>query len=182
MNGSTPKKAITYKQTMSQSDFFRYLKAVGVPLSIFVLSLFAIQSLAGFGSKLVAPLTGVMWATGAICAIIMGSHRGSILTETHVTIAGYLAALLALKEVIALMSGVSSEMLMAAFNQAIPVTSGSAISGWLQNMMWIAAVMTPIGFIGMQVKRVFTFRREKSAQKTFDEIRGIRPGMAEHQK
>lgn len=178
-NNKTP---ITYKQNMSGADLFRYMKAVGLPLGIFLLSLLAIQSLAGFGTKLVAPMTAVMWAIGAISAIILPSHRGSILTETHVAIAGYLATLVALKEIIAMMSGVSSEMLMAAFNQAIPVTSGSAISGWLQTLMWITAAMTPIGFVGMQVKRIFSFKRNQSTQKTFDRLRGIRPGMDEHLK
>lgn len=176
------KKAITYKQAMSRSDMTRYLKAVGLPIGVFLLSLFAIQSLAGFGRMLVAPMTAIMWAIGVIAAIILPSHRGSILSETHVTIGGYLAALMALKEVIAMMSGVSSEMLMAAFNQAIPVTSGSAISGWLQNMLWITAVMTPIGFIGMQVKRIFTFRRNQTTQKTFEQLRGVHGGIDEHLK
>lgn len=171
---------ITYKQSMSGSDFFRYVKAVSLPIGVFLLSLVAIQSLAGFGSKLIAPLTAVMWVTGSVCALILPSHRGSILSETHVAIAGYLATLMALKEIVAMMSGVSSEMLMAAFNQAIPTPSGSAISGWLQTLMWITAAMTPVGFVGMQVKRVFSFRRQQSTQKTFDRIRGIRRGVDEH--
>ena len=174
------KQAITYKQNMSRSDMMRYLKAFALPAGVFILSLLCIDSLAVFGSKLVAPLTAVMWAIGVICAITMPSHRGSILTETHVAIAGYLAAIWALKEIVALMSGVTSEDMMTAFNAAIPLTSGSAISGWLQNMMWIAAVMTPVGFIGMQVKRVFTFRKERSTKKTFEQIRGIRRGTDEH--
>lgn len=174
------RKSITYKQAMSNADFARYLKAVGLPIGVFLLTLFATQSLSGFGTKLVAPLTAAMWFTGTLTAILLPSHRGSVLTETHVAIAGYLALLLALKEVIAMMSGVSSEMLMAAFNQAIPATSGSAISGWLQNLMWITAAMTPIGFISMQVKRLFTFKREQSAQKTFDRIRGIHANDANH--
>lgn len=179
MNGPKP---ITYKQSMSRSDMFRYMKAIGVPLSIFVISLLSIQSLAMFGTKLVAPLTAIMWSVGVVCAMIMPSHRQSILKETHIAIVGYLVAIVSLKEVVALMAGVSSEDLMAAFNQAIPVTSGSAISGWLQNMMWIAAAMTPVGFVGMQVKRVFSFHREQSTQKTFDQIRGIRRGIDEHLK
>lgn len=176
------KKSITYTQAMSRADFLRYMKAVGLPLGVFMLSLVAIEMLAGFGTKLIAPMAGIMWAVGAICALLLPSHRGGILTETHVAIAGYLATLVALKEIISMMSGVSSEMLMAAFNMAIPTTSGSAISGWLQTLMWITAAMTPIGFVGMQVKRVFSFKRNQSTQKTFDQLRGIRYGTDEHQR
>ena len=172
----TPTPKLTYKQKMSGADLFRYVKAVAIPLAVFILSLIAIQSLAGFGSKLVAPLTGIMWCAGAICAIIMPAHRSSILTETHVTIACYLSALIVFKELIALLSGVSSEMLMDAFGQAIPVTSGSAITGWLQTLLWITAAMTPAGYIAMQVKRVFTFHKNKAKDKTFEQLRGIRKG------
>lgn len=174
------KRSITYKQSMSSSDLFRYVKAVALPVGVFVLCLITISSLAGFGTKLVAPMTAVMWVVGAICAAIQPSHRANVLSETHVAIAGYLAMLLALKKIIAMMSGVSSEMLMAAFNQAMPVTSGSAISGWLQNLMWITAAMTPIGFVAMQVKRVFSFRKERSTKKAFEGLRGSRSGTDEH--
>lgn len=174
------RKAITYKQKMSATELFRYVKAVILPIGVFILSLFVIQALAGFGSKLVAPLTGIMWAFGAICAIWLPSHRGSIMKETHMTIGIYLLTLIALKTIISLMSGVSAEMLMAAFNQAIPTTSGSAVSGWLQNLMWINGVMTPFGFIGMQGKRLFTFKRKASKEKFFDQARGIRSNKSSH--
>ena len=132
------------------------------------------DSLAGFGTKLVAPLTAIMICMGAICAIILPSHRSSILTETNVTVGIYLITLIALKHIISMMSGISSEMFMAVFNQAIPATSGSAISGWLQTLMWITAVMTPIGFVGMQGKRIFTFKRKASKEKFIEQTRGIR--------
>lgn len=169
-----PKK-ITYKQKMSSADIWRYLKAIIFPLSIFILAMFAIEGLAGFGSKLVAPLTGAMWAMGAFSAIMLPSQRGSILSTVHVTIGVYLVTLVVLKRIIVMMSGVSSEMLMAAFNQAIPVTSGTSISGWLQTMIWITAVMTPLGYIGMEAKRIFTFKRRSSKERAMDEIRGIHP-------
>ena len=176
----TERKAITYKQKMSGAEFFRYVRAVSLPIGVFVLSLLVIQALAGFGSKLVAPLTGLMWAFGALCAIWLPSHRASIMTETHMTIGIYLITLIALKTIISLMSGVSAEMLMAAFNQAIPVTSGSAISGWLQTLMWINGVMTPFGFIGMQGKRLFSFKRKASKEKFFEQTRGIRRNKSDH--
>ena len=167
-------KRITYKQKMSGSDLFRYVKAVALPVGVFVIALITIQNLAGFGSKIVAPLTGAMWAVGVITCLILPSHRASVLKTTHVTIGIYLITLFALKHIITLMSGVSSEVFMETFNQAIPVTSGSAVSGWLQNMMWITGVMTPIGFIGMQGKRIFTFRKNAAKETFMERIRGVR--------
>lgn len=169
------KNKITYKQKMSGADLFRYVKAVALPLGVFALSLIVISQLAGFGTYLVAPLTGVMWCLGAVACILLPSHRSSILNETHMTIGIYLITLFALKTIISVMSGVSSEMLMQAFNQSIPTTSGSAVSGWLQNLMWITAVMTPIGFVGMEGKKIFSFRRKSSKEKFMEQTRGIRP-------
>lgn len=165
---------LTYKHSNTSANAMRYLKAIGFPVGIFLLALFCISRFAAFGLNIVAPLTGAMWVFGVICALLLPSHRGSILTETHVTIGCYLLALTGVRELIALVSGVSSEMLMSTYNQAIPLTSGSTISGYLQTFLWITAIMTPLGFFGMQGKRVFTFRHKASKAKEIDRLRGIR--------
>jgi len=174
------KSKFTYKQKITKSDFSRYIRAVSLPILIFALSLISIQLLEGFGSKLVAPLTALMICGGVICAIWLPSHRSSILKETYITVGAYLLALLAFRQVISMMAGVSSEMFMETFNQTMPVTSGSAISGWLQNLMWISAVMTPIGFIGMQGKRVFTFKRKNSKERFMNQTRGYHKDEDSH--
>ena len=166
--------SITYRPGISGADICRYVKAVGLPAGIFLLAIFAIERYAAFGSNLIAQLTGIMWAAGAVCALILPSHRSTVLNETHVTIACYLLALTGIRELIALVSGVSSEMLMASYNQAIPLTSGSTVSGYLQTLLWISAIMTPLGFIGMQGKRIYSFKRKASKQKFFDQTRSIR--------
>ena len=75
---------------------------------------------------------------------------------------------------IALISGVSSEMLMATYGQAIPITSGTAFSGTLQSIMWATAVFVPFGFVTMQGKKVLTLRRKGNKNKVIDQLRGIR--------
>lgn len=159
---------------------YRYIKAIGLPVSVFLLALFVITRFAQFGSSLIAPLCGIMWVIGALCALLLPSHRSSILTETHVTIACYLLALAGFREMIALVSGISAEMLMASYGQAIPLTSGSAISGYLQTLLWISAIMTPLGFIGMQGKRLYSFKRKASKQRFFDQTRSIRDSGRNH--
>ena len=167
-------QSLTYKQSLSGADVYRYIKAVGLPISVFLLAMFVIARFAQFGANLVAPLCGIMWVIGAACALVLPSHRSTILTETHVTIACYLLALAGIRELIALVFGVSAEMLMASYGQAIPLTSGSTISGYLQTLLWISAIMTPLGFVGMQGKRVYSFKRKASKQKFFDQTRSIR--------
>ena len=168
-----PRTSLTYKTKMSRSDYGRFVKAIVVPIIILLLSFLAIQELAGFGKKLVAPLTAFMICFGVVCALWLPSHRSTIMKEMDVTIGAYLISLLAFRQVISMMSGVSSEMLMETFNQALPMTSGSAVSGWLQNLMWIDAVLVPIGFIGIQGKRLLSFKRKNNKQTFMDQVRNV---------
>ena len=167
-------KTLTYRHGNGAKDILRYMKAIALPVGIFLLCLFCISSFAGFGTIIVAPLTGVMWGFGVLCAILLPSHRNTILNETCVTIGCYVAALVVIEQLISLISGVSAETLMAAFNQVVSVTGGSTFAGYLNTFMWITTIMTPIGFVGLQVKRLFTFKRKANKAKALEQARGIR--------
>ena len=168
-------KPLVYNRAQSNADIWRYVKAVALPVFVFLLNIFTIDHFKLFGLNIIAPLSGLMWLTGAVVAIAQPSLRHSVIKETMVTIGAYLPALLLFKLLVAKVSGVSSEMLMATYNQAIPVTSGEAFSGYMQTMLWITAIMTPVGFIGMQIKKLFTMRRTKDAKRTRDQLLGTRP-------
>lgn len=169
-------KKITYKQKMSGAEVFKYFKAIFLPTLTFFLALFAINTLKGLGTQLIAPCVALMWGMGVVCAILLPSHRSSIMNETYITVGVYLISLVGLTALISLLSGVSSESMMEIFNQSISATSGSAIAGWMQNLLLITAVMTPLGFIGMQGKRVYSFKRKSSKEKFLEQTRGIRKG------
>ena len=166
---------LTYQRSQSNADLSRYLKAVGYPVGIFLLTMFAINRFKLFGVNIIAPMTGIMWLCGVIVSWFLPSHRHDTLKETHITIGVYLISLIVFKELVAKISGVSSEMLMATYNQAIPFTSGQAFSGYLQTMLWITTIMTPVGFIGMQVKKMFTLHRKQEAKRYHDRLLGTRP-------
>ena len=174
---STP---ITYKRKMSGYELWKYVRAIGFPVAVFIFSIFVLNRFAVFGSSILAPLLGVMWACGVVCAILIPSQKISILNETHITIAIYLLTLVAVRAIIKMLSGVSSEMMMSAFNQAIPLTGGSTITGYMQTLMWITTVMTPLGFIGMQAKKVFTFRKKSNKNKELERLRGFRQNNQAH--
>lgn len=165
---------LSYKRNMSRQEALHTIKAVGFPLLLFGLGLFTISSFANFGTKLICPLSGAMWLIGVIVAILMPSQRTETLNSTMVTLSIYYLALLGLKILLAVVSGVSSEMIAASYNQAIPTSTGNAIPGYLQTMMWFTAVLLPIGDIAMQVKRLFQFKRNQKLQKTFSQARGYR--------
>lgn len=169
-NQDTP----TYSSGMSKNEAYRILKAVGLPLMVFGLELFTISNFAAFGTKLICPLSGAMWLVGFIVAWLMPSMRKETLNQTLIICTIYCLALLGLKMLLAVVSGVSSEMIAASYDQAIPTSTGNAIPGYLQTMMWFVAVLLPVGNIAMQVKRLFNFKKSQTLQRTFRQIRGTR--------
>lgn len=173
MQGSNPR--LTYQRAQSGADMTRYFKAIAYPIGIFILAMFTINRLNLFGLNIVAPMTALMWVCGVVVGWFLPSHRDSVLRETLITIGVYLVSLIIFKELVGTISNVTSEMLMATYNQAIPVTSGQAFSGYLQTMLWITAIMTPVGFLGMQIKKMFTMRRNQEAKKFHDRLLGTRP-------
>lgn len=167
-------ETLTYKSNMSRQETFRVIKAVGLPVGIFALSLFVIQNFAAFGSKLLCPLISAMWLVGFIVGLLMPAQRQEVFNQTFGFIAIYCGALIGLKILLKVVSGASSEMIAASYNQAIPMSTGNAIPGYLQTMMWFVAVLMPIGDISMQFKRLKEFKHNQSLNKTFGRVRGIR--------
>ena len=165
---------LTYKSDMSKQEAFRVFKAVGIPLGIFALAIFTIQNFAAFGTKLICPLICAMWMVGFIVALLMPAQRNEVLHQTLGWIGIYCVGLIALKILLGVVSGASSEMIAASYDQAIPMSTGNAIPGYLQTMMWFVAVLTPVGEITMQAKRLKDFRHNKALNKTFGQVRGIR--------
>lgn len=165
---------LTYKQNMSRAETLRVMKAVVFPLAVFGFGMFTISNFANFGTKLICPLSGAMWFCGFIVALLMPAQRQEILRQTLVFVAGYYVSLLAIKILLGVVSGVSSEMIAASYDQAIPTSTGNAMLGYVQTFLWFISVLTPIGFIGMQVKRLRDFKRNQTLYKTFGQKRSIR--------
>ncbi len=164
----------TYVKRASRKDRSKLAWAAVFPTAVFFLSIIGISTFKNFGKILMAPLIGAMWIVGAVCALYMPSQRKSIITETLTFIASYNATLLGLRELIAITSGVSSQMLMATFGQPMATASANTIPGYLQTMLYISAVMIPFGYIGMQGKRILQFRRNANKQKVMAQLRNIR--------
>lgn len=178
MQGQTQR--LTYQRAQANADITRFAKAVAYPIGLFMLAMFVINRFNLFGVNIIAPFTGIMWLCGLVVAWFLPSHRAGTLRETHITIGVYLVSLTIFKELVGAISGVSSEMLMATYNQAIPVTSGQAFSGYLQTMLWITTIMTPVGFLGMQVKKMFTLKRNQEAKKYHDRLLGTRQNSGQY--
>ena len=167
-------KNTTYIKKATGQERSRLVGAVVFPIAIFFLSIFAIGIFKNFGKLLMAPMIGVMWAVGAGCALYMPAQRKSIIKETLTVIATYNGTLLGLWKLIAITSGVSSQMLMATFGQPLATATGNTVPGFLQNALYLSSAMIPLGFLGMEFKRILTFKRSQNKQKTMERLRGIR--------
>ena len=173
---------IVYDKGISSGEALKMITGIGIPLGIFALVLLTVSTFAEFGTRLLLPMISAMWITGLCVAIYLPSMREEVIGDTMKMIFSYCMAMIGLKILLKITSGVSSEMIGASFNQAIPMTTGNAIYNYIQNIMGISSVMVPIGFIGMQVSRVVKFRKTRSIQKAFGQARGIRDSGNAHNR
>lgn len=165
---------LVYKDSLDKTDIIAFLKAIALPTLVFILCLFTIFKFAKFGRIILSPLIVLMWSVALVCAFVLPSQRESVIKETMVTIGIYCCTLLLLRVLIRIMSGASSGVLEASFDITIPETSGTTIIGYIQNILYLGSVLTPLGFVGMQVKRIFQFKKNANKVKTFNQLRNIR--------
>lgn len=165
---------LVYHSTVSSKDIWPKVFAILVYLLSFGLWMYLDKAYYNFGSNIITPLTAAMYIVGAAFAILLPSQRKETVNHTKWFVLGYLAIMFVYKFVIAAVSGVSSDSLAAAFNQSLPTTTGTAISGWLQNLLWIIAITYPIGFFTMQAKKIPQFIKARSKNRAIREIRDIR--------
>lgn len=164
----------TYKQGMTGKELTDYLKAALLPIGVFFLCTFVITQFGLFGKNIVAPASGIMWIAGVVVAFKIPSQRRSTLNETYAMLAGYNLGLYVIRFIIGLAANTSSEQLMATYQQALPMSTGSTISGYLQSMLWILAFITPVTFLTVMGKKFISFRKTAAKNKILEQIRGIR--------
>lgn len=165
---------ITYRQGLSSKELGGYMKSICVPIIVFLVALIVISKFGDFGKSIMAPASSLMWLMGVAAAWKIPSQRKETLSQTYIGVAGYVLGLALLRFLIGIAATTSSEQLMATYSQAMPTSTGSTISGFLQSMLWILAFMTPITFISMQAKKFVTFRRTIAKDKVLQQIRGLR--------
>ena len=166
MNEQFESTNLTYETKMDATELMRYIKAICIPLAVFLITMYTIAKFAGFGTKLLAPLYGTMWAAGAICAILMPSHRADVIKETLAT----------------LTSGVSGQMIAASFDTAVTSVFGNTMLGYINNFIWMISIIVPITFLVMQAKRIMQFRKNKDKNKFYEQIRDVRDENKAHMR
>ena len=167
-------KKLVYKSATSTQDKWNIIKAAGMPIISFIVCIFAIAKFGSYGRKMLAPMMAAMWTMGTMCSIFLPSHRSSIIKETIFTNIGYAASMLGLRMLAGMASGISSSMLVDSLDLSMGSTQGNTILGYIQNILTLSSVLVPIGFIGLQAKRIISLRRNSNKKKFLDQTRNIR--------
>lgn len=168
------KDEIIYTDSLSVREMGKKMLTLLIYIGTFGLWLYLHHAYYNFGSKIITPLTGAMWIVGAVLALLLPSQRLEIIKHTKWFVLGYLAILFIYRYVIMLVSGVSAENLSASFGQSVAASSGTAILGWLQNLLWIISITYPVGYFIFQGKKVPQFFGTRSKNRAVREIRDIR--------
>ncbi len=168
------KTTLTYDTALTKTEIITYVKALSFPIIVFLANIYAIILFGDFGSRLIAPFSTMMWLAGTATAFKLKGQRKSVIKECLVFIISYIAIIVVVRYLIGKAVTVSTAQLMATYNQAMPTASNSTIAGMLQTSLWIITFMTPMAYLGMVIKKFFTFKNSLSKTKTMDQLRSIR--------
>lgn len=178
MKSRTP----TYTQAMTGTEAWSFVKAIGFPLVIMLFAMYTVDLFGAFGTAIVLPATAVMFGLGTLTAMLMPSQRKSINTQNLAFVGIYCGTLIVLRLFIYWVSNATTEQIMASYSQSITMSQSSSIPGYLQNFLWISAVMTPIGRVVMLVGQIFKFRHSIKKSTALKRLRSIRENNGQYEK
>lgn len=165
---------IVYSSTISWRHFKPTLINLGIYAYILAVWIYDIRAYYNFGKHILCPAVAIMFGVAFVVALILPAQRVEIAKSVKKFVAGYVTIIFLYKFVISAVAGVSAEDLSAAFNQSLPAASGTTIIGWLQTLLWIAAVLAPVKEVSAICSRIGQFYGTKSKNKAIREIRDYR--------
>jgi hypothetical protein len=168
----TPK--LVYTGTINATQIWAYVKIIAFYILELVAWILIARAYAAFGTKLITPMVSAMYIVGAFTTWYIKEDRESTIKSTKWMVAGYLGALLVYRIVIKLAAPVTSDQMSVALNIPIPGASGLAAAGFFQNILWILAIMFPVGFVFMCGKKFVLFHGKQTKEEAFRRAKGLR--------
>lgn len=165
---------IVYSTTVSWRHYKPTFINLGIYAYILAVWIYDIKAYYNFGKNIICPAVAIMFGVAFVVGIILPAQRVEIAKSVKHFTAGYVTVLFLYKFVISAVSGISAENFAAAFNQSLPATTGTTIVGWLQTLLWIAAVLAPVKEVTAICSRIKQFYGTKSKDKAIREIRDYR--------
>lgn len=127
-----------------------------------------------FGVKVMTPLISLMWLAGAITTFFIKEERAETIKQTKWFIYGYIGLLFLYRLLVQYIASISIADMTASLNISMATVSGAAASGFLQNMLMILSVFTPLAFITWCAKKFVTYHGKMTKQDAFAKIKDIR--------
>ena len=165
---------VRYSAVLSKGEIKEDIKIILTYVALIILW-YAIDQLYGnFGRKWITLAVGAMWIMGGVTAYLLREEQMETIKHTKTVIAGYLLILLVYRIVISTIASITAEEMAVSLDISIPTVSGQAISGFLQNIFMIIAVMTPIGFLIFCAQKFKNFKAGLTKEEAFRKIKDIR--------
>lgn len=168
------KPRLVYANKKSTELLLKSTKIILLYAIIFVLWIVVARLYANFGTKWIVPSVSAMWIIGAITTYAVPDDRENTVKSTRNAVAGYLLFLFLYRFVIQYISGFSSQELAVSLGINITATAGMAIGAWLQNILLITSVMTPVGYLIWCAQKFKTFHGRETKSGAFNRIKDIR--------
>lgn len=168
------KTKLVYSSKVSKELFKANLKIILLYAIIFIFWIVVVKMYANFGVKWVVPSISAMWIVGAVTTYFVPDDRENTVKSTRNAVAGYLLFLFLYRFVIQYIGNISSAELAVSLGINITATAGMAISSWLQNILLITSVMTPVGYLVWCAQKFKTFNGRETKAGAFDRIKDIR--------
>lgn len=175
-NTSIPRShgELVYNSPITIKDYKSMLWTLAVYIYIFCMWAYLSKAYYNFGKYIITIGVAAVLIVSAIVAAILPAQRIECIKDMKKGLALYLTALFGYRFILMAMQGVSAEDLSAALNMSMPAASGTSMSGWLQNVLWIVSILTPVGLVGMQLKKISQFFGTQKKSAATRRIRDIR--------
>ena len=127
-----------------------------------------------FGRMVVIPVVSIMFLATSITCFFIKEDREHTLKEGGWFILGYIGFLFIYRIFIQLITPLTSEQMNASFNIATSQVSGMATSGLLQNLLVVASVFTPLGYVIWCAKKFTIFSVRTTKQDALRKYKGYK--------
>lgn len=136
---------------------FEAIKIIAFNMMIFVMTLLSVSLYAYLGRIVI--LVGVACITGAciLSYFLVPTDRPNMIMSWKKELFIYLGALIGGYYILQMISGIDSSQLGVSMGLDAGTTQTNATQGSLSMILQFAMVMTPIGLVGNEFKRIMTF-------------------------
>ena len=164
-------KQVTYKQAMTSQEAWKYIKSVGAPIVVLLVTMYVLSVLK---ISYVPIAVAAMWGGGVLTSILISAQRMEILRHTLVAVLSYMGTLFLMHEAIYIFSNATPEQLMASYNTPVTISQTNILPGLMQTSLQITSGLVPVGFLFMMGKRFVSFRNKRNKDTEYKSLKDYR--------